>query len=75
MTGYPATRYLHHPAAIRATAADLHANLQAVADYLAAVSGPGRSVPAELARRLDVITDAVLVAERLVAELAAEVTS
>ena len=72
--GYHLAAYVHHPAAIRATADDLHANLHHVADHLQAVIRPGNAVPGDLARRLDAITAAVLVAERLVAELAAEVT-
>lgn len=66
--------YVHHPSAIRATADDLHANLHHLADHLQAVVRPGNAVPNDLARRLDGITAAVLVAERMVAELAAEVT-
>jgi hypothetical protein len=67
------SRYLHHPAAIRITAADLQANLGTIADYLQDVMRPGQVIPADLGARLDVVTDAILAAERLVTELAAEV--
>ena len=70
--------YVHHPAGIRATADDLHANLGTIADYLQAVGNGDRApvmTTGELARRLDAVTAAVVAAERWVAELAAEVTA
>lgn len=72
-TDHYAARYLHHAAGITITAGDLHANLGVIARHLDGVMRPGQAIPADLARRLDVMTDAVLVAERLVAELASEV--
>jgi hypothetical protein len=75
MTADYVPAYVHHPAGIRTTAADLQANLGTIADYLQDVTRPGQVIPADLGARLDVVTDAVLAAERLVAELAAEVTA
>lgn len=53
------TRYVHYPAAIRATAADVSDHLAAIADHLAATPD------AVDMGRLDALTTAVLVVERL----------
>lgn len=62
--GYEKTRYVHSPGAIRNTATDLHALLDVIAERLA-VGGPYRPS----AKDLDVLTDAVLVAEAIAARI------
>ena len=62
------TRYVHSPAAIRTTAADLAAHLVTIADHLDAVSAAGGNLtPVDVGPVLDQLTDAVVAVERLAA--------